>query len=140
MGSAGGSALVTLSLLIDQLIGADSRFWFQGFQHHFDEWITDIQRLIKAFLEYSFSSLSFQVTIYGSCGEPISCRSSNDRCTQDIYSQFKFYLSFENSVCQDYVTEKLFNPLNKDIVPIVMGNQPIEKSLKNWKKSTKFVQ
>lgn len=33
----------------------------------------------------------------------------------------KFYLSFENSLCIDYVTEKLFNILNYDIIPIVYG-------------------
>ena len=32
-----------------------------------------------------------------------------------------FYLSFENSLCDQYVTEKLWSWLKKDIVPVVMG-------------------
>ena len=32
-----------------------------------------------------------------------------------------FYLAFENSKCDDYVTEKFFATSKMDIVPIVMG-------------------
>ena len=32
-----------------------------------------------------------------------------------------FYLTFENSKCKDYVTEKFFAIQQLDIVPIVMG-------------------
>ena len=34
---------------------------------------------------------------------------------------FKFYLSFENSLCRDYVTEKFFQIIDRKIVPIVFG-------------------
>ena len=30
----------------------------------------------------------------------------------------RFYLSFENSICEDYATEKFFNALKSDIVPV----------------------
>ena len=32
-----------------------------------------------------------------------------------------FYLAFENSNCQDYITDELWKILNLNIVPVVMG-------------------
>ncbi|XP_019866722.2 alpha-(1,3)-fucosyltransferase C-like [Aethina tumida] len=61
------------------------------------------------------------IDIYGKCGT-LSCSKRNqERCYKDIERQYKFYLSFENSLCQDYVTEKLFYLLNYNIVPVVYG-------------------
>lgn len=34
---------------------------------------------------------------------------------------YNFYLSFENSICVDYVTEKFYNALLFNTVPIVYG-------------------
>ena len=31
---------------------------------------------------------------------------------------YKFYLSFENSVCEDYVTEKYYNIMRHNIIPV----------------------
>ena len=37
-------------------------------------------------------------------------------------NQFKFYLSFENALCEEYITEKFFRPLTKqNVIPVVMG-------------------
>lgn len=34
---------------------------------------------------------------------------------------YKFVLAFENSLCEDYVTEKLYNHLKLNVVPVVFG-------------------
>ena len=38
-----------------------------------------------------------------------------------IERNYKFYLAFENSICRDYATEKLYNALLFHTVPIVYG-------------------
>ena len=44
-----------------------------------------------------------------------------ERCFEQLASQYKFYISFENSLCDEYVTEKLTRALESNLVPIVMG-------------------
>ena len=63
------------------------------------------------------------IDIYGNCGT-LKCGNKRDRqveCYDMIQKNYKFYLSFENSECIDYVTEKLANVLDLDLVPIVLG-------------------
>lgn len=62
------------------------------------------------------------VDIYGKCGSlPCANASGTFPCDYKIATDYKFYLSFENSICTDYVTEKFFNTLLLPIVPIVLG-------------------
>ncbi len=64
------------------------------------------------------------VDIYGKCGtmRGEECRPKHPECfTHYLPSQYKFYLSFENNVCRDYVTEKLYRILTAEIIPIVYG-------------------
>ena len=62
------------------------------------------------------------VDIYGACG--IQCSTTVDRqCHVDLHEYF-FYLAFENSRCNSYITEKFWKIISDDdhrLVPIVMG-------------------
>ena len=59
------------------------------------------------------------VDIYGDCGTH-KCP-EDVGCFQYISDTYKFYISFENSLCKDYVTEKFFQAMSHDILPIVYG-------------------
>ncbi|KAK3749313.1 hypothetical protein QZH41_020097, partial [Actinostola sp. cb2023] len=53
----------------------------------------------------------------------------------EFLAQYKFHIAFENAICQDYMTEKLFRPIEVGSVPIYMGSSlardwmPNEKSV-----------
>ena len=64
------------------------------------------------------------IHIYGQCGNrtcPGTSLEDKDGCWNMIEENYKFYFSLENSVCRDYVTEKIFEALKRDVVPIVLG-------------------
>ncbi|XP_067673183.1 glycoprotein 3-alpha-L-fucosyltransferase A-like isoform X1 [Haliotis asinina] len=57
------------------------------------------------------------VDIYGHCGN-LKCK--GHECDK-LWSKYWFYLSFENSMCKDYVTEKYYKTFGKNVVPVVRG-------------------
>lgn len=64
------------------------------------------------------------VHVYGRCGKP--CPPKED-CRKFIADNYYFILSFENSLCQDYVTEKFFAALELPAVPVVLGRANYSK-------------
>ena len=65
------------------------------------------------------------VTVFGKCRTRFktqdTCFLDTQECKKKL-SEFKFYLAFENSFCEDYVTEKYWkNALEHNSVPIVFG-------------------
>lgn len=69
--------------------------------------------------EYKYG---WTVDVYGSCGHLKCTRDKSSQCFDILQRDYYFYLSFENSFAEDYVTEKLLNALNNDAVPIVFGS------------------
>lgn len=79
------------------------------------------ERIVRTLNKY------IPVEIYGSCGNYTCPRNMTQKCYQMLEKEYKFYLSFENSLCEDYITEKLYNVLKLNIVPIVYGGANYKK-------------
>ncbi len=71
------------------------------------------------------------VKVFGNCGTN-SCpthfkNGTLGQCKEIIGAEYKFYFAFENSICTDYITEKFFEILRYDIIPVVLGKIKINK-------------
>jgi hypothetical protein len=58
------------------------------------------------------------VRVFGS--EREKCPPSVD-CKAYLAAESKFYLAFENSICSEYISEKFYDILKYDVVPVVLG-------------------
>ncbi|KAI8440862.1 hypothetical protein MSG28_009171, partial [Choristoneura fumiferana] len=70
-------------------------------------------------LDVALNSLGYNVDIYGRCGK-LKCPRSDTLC-DNLPSKYYFYLSFENSIAEDYVTEKVYRAIKNAAVPVVFG-------------------
>ena len=65
---------------------------------------------------------SLKIDIFGECGDLTlidkNGKDHRDAGYQILAKEYKFYLSLENSLCTEYVTEKFFNALRYGILPI----------------------
>ncbi|KAF8363740.1 fut-1 [Pristionchus pacificus] len=62
----------------------------------------------------------FPVDIYGHCLNGANCP-RGEKCEDMLDDDYHFYLAFENSICTDYITEKVWNQgYGRDIVPVVL--------------------
>ncbi|XP_052070853.1 glycoprotein 3-alpha-L-fucosyltransferase A-like isoform X2 [Mytilus californianus] len=60
------------------------------------EYVTELEKYIE-------------VDIYGRCGKAPCPAETMPGCHEALSQKYKFYLGFENSLCKDYVTEKVFH-------------------------------
>lgn len=56
------------------------------------------------------------IDVYGHCGTLQCPRDEHVKCLNMLSNEYKFYLAFENSLCQDYVTEKFFGVTKYKII------------------------
>lgn len=59
------------------------------------------------------------VDVYGKCG-PLKCDDKR-LCREMVQREYKFYMAFENTLCEDYVTEKVLEVMKYHVVPVVLG-------------------
>lgn len=73
--------------------------------------------LMKQLREY------IDIDIYGGCTHNRPCSRGDWKCEARLHSQYHFYLSFENSLCTDYITEKFWKVLSTDgyYIPVAVG-------------------
>ena len=67
------------------------------------------------------------VYVVGRCGGH-ACGKGRS-CELDLLRVHTFYLSFENSFCAEYITEKLWQRIQEPIVPNVLGGADYKKHL-----------
>mmetsp|Transcript_21445 Transcript_21445/g.53876 ORF Transcript_21445/g.53876 Transcript_21445/m.53876 type:complete len:296 (+) Transcript_21445:1-888(+) len=67
------------------------------------------------------------VASYGECSRNRAWPKGHEKDKGYVTSKSKFCLAFENSVDEDYVTEKLYDCLRSGSVPIVSGSKTIRK-------------
>jgi hypothetical protein len=78
------------------------------------------ERYIRLLMKY------INVASYGKCinNAKIDVEGFADKWEEaagEVISNHKFYLSFENAICDYYVTEKLVRALRVGVIPVIMG-------------------
>ncbi|OWF45055.1 Alpha-(1,3)-fucosyltransferase C [Mizuhopecten yessoensis] len=66
---------------------------------------------------------SVDIHIYGGCGDYSCPRAQEKSCLGELDQHYKYYLAFENSFCDGYITEKPFKMYWNDLytIPITRG-------------------
>ena len=73
------------------------------------------------------------VDVLGDCGKEWNCGErfvhDHGNCFSILNSTYRFHIAFENSLCEDYITEKFYENYKYDIIQVVRGgnlkNRPV---------------
>lgn len=76
--------------------------------------------LVKALQQY------IDVDVYGHCG-PLKC--PKDRCEAFLDENYKFYFAFENALCDDYLSEKVYKILETNMIPVIYSGADLPRFL-----------
>ncbi|XP_035217420.1 alpha-(1,3)-fucosyltransferase C-like [Stegodyphus dumicola] len=61
------------------------------------------------------------IDTYGFCGKAVCDFNKTNICLENFSKKYFFYLAFENTICEDYITEKFYRVLHYDMIPVVFG-------------------
>ncbi|XP_068572834.1 4-galactosyl-N-acetylglucosaminide 3-alpha-L-fucosyltransferase 9-like [Cebidichthys violaceus] len=95
--------------------------------------VTNWSEQLKRVQYYNELKKYIKIHTYGTA---FGHRISNDEYPK-ILSSCKFYLSFENSINKDYITEKLYNPLIMGSVPVTLG--PPKQTYEEYAPADSFI-
>ena len=89
-------------------------------QSHREDYVKELSKYIN-------------IDIVGKCGNMYACpRKFSKDCEEQLVTKYYFYLALENSICDDYITEKTWRRLTEGAVPIVLdGGMYAEELPKN---------
>lgn len=79
----------------------------------------DLARKLQEFID---------VDIYGDCGT-LQCERGSRVCDELLNTTYRFYLAFENTLCDDYVTEKTFNAMKNFVLPVIYSGAKLSRFL-----------
>ena len=84
---------------------------------------------MTAFIIFCQFQKYINVDIYGKCGNLQCTKTTMLKCKELLNTTYYFYLSFENSLCRDYITEKFFRNFESrtHIVPVTRGGADYDK-------------
>ena len=85
-----------------------------------DSYVTELMKYVKV---DSYGKCVHNADLPEHLRDPISGMNSPD--LMDIISHYKFVLSFENAICEDYITEKLWRTLEAGSVPVYKGSPSV---------------
>ncbi|XP_069365249.1 alpha-(1,3)-fucosyltransferase C-like isoform X2 [Maniola hyperantus] len=85
----------------------------------------ETQSLRENFVEELLEKMKLyglELDTFGECGKLLQCpRNKMSRCHRMLDKYYYFYLAFENSISEDYVSEKILHALLHNTVPVVLG-------------------
>ncbi|XP_050682730.1 alpha-(1,3)-fucosyltransferase C-like [Leptidea sinapis] len=80
-------------------------------------------------LQKELSKFNHSVDIYGDCGDKKCKRRTMNPCFWKLKRTYYFYLAFEDSLADDYITDAVLIGCNNNAVPVVYGGAAYERFL-----------
>lgn len=68
------------------------------------------------------------VDIYGKCGT-LECPRFSNVCDEMLNTTYRFYFAFENTLCIDYLTEKVYDRINQNVLLVIYSGADLIRFL-----------